>query len=126
MVSADKNIFNPKSEVARRMIEYGETFGELHIIVLSDVTQKLVAGSLSKKVFMYPTNTQHRLLCVLSAIKIGKKILSNIYFGQTAITVQDPFEPAFVGLALRQKTKYPHQIQLQPDLNNKNFLDSTI
>ncbi len=126
MISTDKNIFDAQSSVARRMVEYGETFGELHIVVLTCATSALQDGSLSEKVFIYPTNAQHRLLCVLSAIKIGKRILSQIYFGQTAITVQDPFETAFVGFALRQKTKYPLQIQLHTDLFNKNFIDSTI
>lgn len=126
MISTDKNIFDPASGVARRMIEYGETFGELHIIVLTGATPGLQDGSLSQKVFIYSTNASQRFLCIFSAIKIGKQILSQIYFGQTAITVQDPFETAFVGLALRQKTKYPLQIQLHTDLYNKNFIDSTI
>lgn len=126
MISTDKNIFDPNSSVARRMVEYGQTFGELHIVVLVSNSYGFTEGSLSEEVFVYPTNSSNRLLYVLDAIQIGKKILSNIYFGQTAITVQDPFETAFVGLFLRRKSKFPLQIQLHTDLFNKNFLDSSI
>lgn len=126
MISTDKNIFDPNSSVARRMVEYGQTFGELHIVVLVSNSFGFVEGSLSDEVFVYPTNSSSRLQYIFDAIQIGKKILKNIYFGQTAITVQDPFETAFVGLSLRKKNKYPLQIQLHTDLFNKNFLDSSI
>jgi len=126
MISTDKNMFDSNSSVGRRMIEYGETFGELHVVVFTPGSLHLEMGALSEKVFLYPTNSPNRLLYILDAIKMGKKILKNIYFGQTAVTCQDPFETAFVGLFLRKKGKYPLQMQLHTDLFNKNFLDSSI
>jgi len=119
-------MFDSNSSVGRRMIEYGETFGELHVVVFTPGSLHLEMGALSEKVFLYPTNSPNRLLYILDAIKMGKKILKNIYFGQTAVTCQDPFETAFVGLFLRKKGKYPLQMQLHTDLFNKNFLDSSI
>lgn len=115
MISTDRKIFVPNSSVAQRMVEYGSLLGELHIIVFTIASQKLEAGQIGKNVFLYHTNSGSRWSYVFDAIRIGKQILSQVYFGQTAITTQDPFETGFVGVMLKKFSKLPLQVQLHTD-----------
>ena len=59
MISTDRLICRKRSAVSRRMIEYGNLFGELHIILFSVATNNLVAGQLSPNVWVYPTNASN-------------------------------------------------------------------
>ena len=121
MISTDRNIFDLSSSVSKRMVEYGSLFDELHIIVFSKTSRNLVEGQIGQKVFLYPTSSSGRLSYIFDAVRIGKQILSQVYFGQTAITTQDPFETGVVGVRLRRTGKYPLQVQLHTDAWSPNF-----
>jgi len=103
------------------MIEYGNLFGELHIILFSVATNNLVAGQLSPNVWAYPTNASNRFLHIVKAIGIGREILRRVYFGETAITTQDPFETGIVGAVLAKLFSVPLQIQLHTDAWSVHF-----
>lgn len=127
MISTDRNIFDNASPVAERMISYGESFGELHIIVFSLKNNTIQESfSLSDKVFVYPTHSSSRLSFINDAIAIGTSIISTIYFGQTVISTQDPFETGIVGIFLKKKTHTPLQMQIHTDFHSKGFYDSSL
>lgn len=125
MISTDRNIFVPNSSVALRMIEYGKLFEELHIVIFSLFSSSFTPTQLSSNTFVHPTNSQGRLSYLADARRIGSKILSAVYFGETALTCQDPFETALVGIKLKKKFKFPLQIQLHTDLYSKEFFDGS-
>ena len=89
MISTDRKIFEAGSPVAKRMIEYGEVFGELHIVIFSLEQQGFARTQLSKNVFAYPTNSYGKFFYIRDAVRIGKKIADTIYFGETALSTQD-------------------------------------
>lgn len=125
-ISTDRNMFQKDSAVAKRMIQYGKLFGEFHIVVFSLEVQGFERAELAPNVFLYPTNSKGRLSYIRDAIRIGKSIASNIFFGQTIITTQDPFETGIVGLALKRKFRFPLQFQIHTDFYNKQFYDGTL
>lgn len=125
-ISTDRNIFNKDSVVTKRMIEYGKVFGELHIVVFSLAIQNFQPIQLSPNVFVYPTNSNGKFSYIRDAIRIGGKIAGNIYFGETAFSVQDPFETGIVGVVLKKRFKFPLQIQIHTDFYNKQFYDGTL
>lgn len=125
-LSTDRNIFDTESAVALRMIEYGKVFGELHIVVFSLVSHGFSPVALSDNVFVYPTNSFGKLSFIKDAVRIAKKLLDTIYFGETAISAQDPFETGIAGFLLKRKTHFPLQIQIHTDFYNKEFYDGSL
>ncbi len=126
IIGFDRNLFNPLSPVAQRAIEYGTLFGETHIIVFSMKFFNLAPIMLSPNVFVYPTNSTSKIGYIKDALIIGSRIISQIYFGQTIISVQDPFESGIVGVLLKKKTKLPLQIQIHTDIYSKHFYDGGV
>jgi glycosyltransferase involved in cell wall biosynthesis len=126
MISTDRNIFDHDSAVAKRMISYGKTFGELHIVVFGLVSLKLEAFSLSPEVFVYPTQSQGRLNYINDAVLVSKQIAESLYIGQTIISAQDPFETGLAGVKIKKKTKLPLQIQIHTDFCSKQFYDGSL
>ena len=125
-IGNDRNIFNPQSGVAQRMVEYGTIFGELHVVVLALANLGFHPLKLSNNVFVYPTNSASKLKYIFDAIKIGKELAQSIYFGQTVISTQDPYDTGPVGIALKRKFKLPLQIQIHTDIFSKQFYDGSI
>lgn len=126
MLSTDRNVFTPDSQMANRMISYGESFGELHVIVFSLKKQGYISVELSPKVFVYPTSSSNKLMYIWDTLKIAGQISRMLFFGQTVISTQDPFEKGIVGLLLRWKTKFPLQMQIHTDMYAKNFYDGQL
>jgi len=126
MISTDRKIFEAGSPVAKRMIEYGEVFGELHIVIFSLEQQGFARTQLSKNVFAYPTNSYGKFFYIRDAVRIGKKIADTIYFGETALSTQDPFETGIVGFLLKHKTRLPLQVQIHTDFYSKQFYDGSL
>ncbi len=125
MISTDRNIFDPASAVSKRMVDYGRVLGELHIVVFSLASGVYETTRLADNVMVYPTNSKSKLSYTTDAQLVGEEILSRIYFGQTAITTQDPFETASVGIKLKKKFGFPLQIQLHTDLYSPEFFDGS-
>jgi len=126
MISTDRKILNGQSAVAKRMVEYASVLGELHIVIFSLYHPDLEPKKIAPNVWVYPTSSKSKLGYITDAIYIGKQILSNIYFGQTAISTQDPFESGIVGVFLKRFSKFPLQAQLHTDAWDKNFQYHTI
>jgi len=111
----DRGLFDEKSEVRQRIIEYGGLVEELHMIVFS----KRNLGFKPQKfgnVFVYPTNSWSRWCYIFDAIKIGKKIEK-----PDLVTSQDPFETGFACWRLSKYFKTKLQLQIHTDFLNKYF-----
>jgi glycosyltransferase involved in cell wall biosynthesis len=117
----DRKVFLRGSAVAERMVDHGTRFGELHIIVFALENLGLQPIQLSQNVWVYPTSSKDRISYLADAMDIGVGILSSIYFGQSVIITQDPFETALIGLRLKWRFKVPLQIQIHTDLFSSYF-----
>ncbi len=123
-ISSDRNLFNEKSEVRQRIIEYGRLADELHIIVFSRQKSEIGTNSklqiLNSNIFLYPTNSCSRWFYVFDAVKISKKILAAD--DEWLVSVQDPFESGLAGWLIKRKFKIPLQIQIHTDFLSPYFL----
>ena len=117
MFGTDMSVFAPLSPAAERMKEYGTIFDELHIVVYTNAMNAKQEMKLSENVFVYPTNTRHKLRFFSDAEMLAKKIIREREFDATrdAITAQDPFETGFVALKIGGEYKLPVQIQAHTD-----------
>jgi glycosyltransferase involved in cell wall biosynthesis len=95
MISTDRKIFEEKSGVRQRVIEYGGLADELHIIIFSKKSLGFSKQKISENIWVYPTNSSNRLGYLFDAIKIGRKIVSGS--DNWLVTTQDPFETGIVG-----------------------------
>jgi len=117
MISTDRNIFDEKSAVRARMVEYAKNLQELYIIVFSRRGfEKFEEGNLK----VYPTNSLTKFCYIFDAIKIGKKIIGSLSETFT-ITCQDPFETGIVGVCLKRKFGIPLELQIHTDLFSPFF-----
>ena len=126
MISSDRKIFEQNSAVTTRMLDYGQIFEDLRIIVFSLSSEDFIDFKLTDNVWVYPTNSSSKFFYVIDAIKIARNILKEIFFGQTIISVQDPFESGIAGVIIKKKTKLPLQVQIHTDLFSCHFFDSSL
>lgn len=124
MISTDAQIFNEGSAVRERIKEYGNLVDELHVIVFALKSPHVEKGQFGK-LFLYPTNSYSKLSFVHDAKKIGNEVLLQARekdgLKNLAITVQDPFETAIVGMFLKKKFSIPLQIQVHTDFLSPYF-----
>jgi glycosyltransferase involved in cell wall biosynthesis len=125
MVSTDRGIFNERSTVRARMIEYSKLYKELHIVVFS--TKRHEVEEISDNCDVYSTNSLSRLTYVFGAYKIGRKIIKDLNTNESIlITCQDPFETGLVGFWLKKIKKSAELIlQIHTDLFSPNFASHT-
>ncbi|MCI5108822.1 MAG: glycosyltransferase family 4 protein [Candidatus Pacebacteria bacterium] len=93
-ISTDKKIFDRSSSVAKRMVDYGNLFDELHVVVFSK--GYIERFKLSENVWVYPTNSKNRWTYILDAYKISKTLKVD------SVTSQDPFETGLVGFLMKR------------------------
>jgi glycosyltransferase involved in cell wall biosynthesis len=139
MLSTDENILREGTEARGRMTEYSGLFDELHVVVLAAANTQYPISNIQKdgKLFLYPTNSRNKLLALLDAYRIGKKIfldnevrLPRPAIGGSrndslnsgwAISAQDPFELGLVGYLLKKKFNAPLQLQVHTDFLSPYF-----
>lgn len=126
MISTDRTVFNEKSAIRSRMIQYAKLYKELYLIVFS--TKKFESISIADNCTIYSTNSFSKLNYISDAIKIGKKIIKN--FNQEEpilVSCQDPFETGLVGKCLANLRKNSELlIQIHTDLFSPYFTDKCI
>ena len=115
MISSDANILKENSEVRQRMIEYGELFKRLDIIVFSKQTteEKMM---LSENTFVYPTNSSSKANYFFDALNISRKIVR-----PDVVTAQDPFEIGVVANNIAKYFRCQLHIQVHTDFLSKSF-----
>ncbi len=99
MISLDKQIADPYSRVAERMIGYGE-FHELHILIPDTEAKK--EFSLSTDVWVEKTGG-FKLFQFFRLFTRGSSLIRK--YDIRFITTQDPFFTGFVGLLLRMRRR---------------------
>lgn len=109
MISLDKKILDPNSDVAQRMIEYGKE-NELFIII-PDKEKK--SFDLSHTVHVWSTGGKNKVKQFLSLKRIGKKLVKENNIKE--ITTQDPFWTGLIGWCLKKKFKIKLEVQIHGD-----------
>lgn len=122
IIGTDRNIFKAGSSVRERMIEYGKSFRQLHVIVFTKKFQKFEPEKISDNVWVYPTRSWFKIFYAFDAVKVAKrefaKFLPKII---SVISTQDPFETGVAGWLLARKFKLPLQIQIHTDFLSSYF-----
>ena len=126
MISIDRGIFNEKSAVRARMIEYSKLYKELHIIVFSVKRFKII--KISDNCTIYSTNSFTRLHYISNAVKIGRKIIKKMDRDDSLlVSCQDPFETGLAGKCLASlKDNSELLLQIHTDLFSPYFTSSKI
>lgn len=126
-IGTDRAIFKEGSSPRARMLQYGQLFDELHIIVFAKASLGLKDAQITTNVWVYPTQSRSRFLYMLDAITIGKKIVQSR--GQKSdwiVSAQDPFETGVVGVRLARFLQAPLQIQIHTDFLSPHFAASAL
>lgn len=116
MISSDRGILASGSAVSERMREYGALVGELHIVLLSDVSHGLKEATLASNIWVYPTNSSMSFLRPFGAAWLGKKLVLEKHFvrGESLITT-DSIECGWAGLKVKRKWRLPLEVQIHTD-----------
>lgn len=121
MISTDRKVFDPSSEVRKRFIAYGELFDQLKIIVFTKKKHHFNNIILSDKVSVYSTNSLFSLGYIYQAWKKGVKIIKNDSDRNWIVSCQDPFETGLVGWLIVKSTKARLNLQLHTDVFSPFF-----
>ena len=126
MISTDRKIFEEKSAVRARQIEYATKYDEVHIIVFQK-KQMDEAGpgdfvksiQIAPNCRVYSTSSKSKYLYPFDAIKIGRSIIRKNEI--TEITCQDASLTAMAGVALKKQFHIPLEIQIHEDLGSPYY-----
>ena len=110
-IGTDRQVFQEGSAVRERLLKQRAFFKELHVIVFARRAAGFRAEQLGN-LWLYPTNSLHKLLYVRGAAELGRGIAQ--VRGMTAqnavVTAQDPFECGLSGLRVARKSGLPLQV----------------
>jgi glycosyltransferase involved in cell wall biosynthesis len=123
-IGTDRKIFEEGSAPRARMVEYGTLFKELHIIIFTKAGSSFEKQQIAPNVWIYPTNSKHRLAYPFDARTLFKRELVTIK--PDVITTQDPFETGLAGWLIKRMTKATFHIQIHTDFLNKYFMHSSL
>lgn len=115
MLSLDKQILDPKSRVAARMIEYGKT-DELFIIIPYNERKEF---DLSPSVHVFTSWGTSKLQQFWELYGVGERLLKKEKID--LITAQDPFFMGLTAVWLKMQFKLPLEIQLHGDFFSNNY-----
>jgi len=121
MISTDRKIFDEKSAVRQRMVDYGTLVDELHIVVFSTKKHGFLPNSrdqIASNIWAYPTASATRFAYMKDAKKIGLNIVRGTDW---IVTTQDPFETGVVGKYIKDNLNIPLQLQIHTDFQNPYF-----
>ena len=123
MISTDKKIFDEKSSVRQRMVDYGTIVDELHIIVLNKKSKVSLKKKIkiSNNVFVYPTNSKTKFHYIFDAIEIADQSS-----GIDLVTAQDPYETGFIAWRIAKKLEIKLEFQIHTDIFSSHFLKSSL
>lgn len=110
MISTDKLVFNPESQVRARLLSLASRVDLLEVIVFTKQRDNFLPVT-DQKLILHPTNSGLLINYVFDAIKIGKKLT-----GINLITCQDPFLTGWAGLSLVRRFKIKLELQLHTDV----------
>src|SRR3989344_343230 len=111
MISTDRKIFEPPSEVKSRMLNYASQVDELFIVILGTNRRLKIEGKLK-----YIGMTRWRALFWKPARPAGGSAESF-----DLITSQDPFETGFIAWRLAHQLKTKLELQIHTDIGSPYF-----
>lgn len=129
MISKDKKVFEEKSTVRARMLEYSDLFDGLHVAVFGKTGGLPLEEKVTHKFFLYSPSSNNIFFIFLktlgAAFKVGKKIKSE---NNAWISSQDPFETGLIAFIISKLCGLKFQIQihtdfLSPYFNKESFLN---
>jgi len=120
MISFERKLFESGSNAASRMIEYGELFDELHVVVFSLRKHRLKEMKLSENVTIYPTDALTKIDYILNAYVIAKSVITSKP-NKWVVSTQDPHETGLVGYLLKKKLDIRFHVQMHGDFWSPYF-----
>lgn len=120
MISTDRNIFFEGSAVRERMIEYGDLFDALHIVIPTYRRDFKKETRISNRVVLHPTNSKGKISARFDLIRLGKKLSADI------VTAQDPFENGFAAWRVARALRAKLQLQIHVDMGSPHFRKSLL
>ncbi|MDD5152963.1 MAG: glycosyltransferase family 4 protein [Candidatus Pacebacteria bacterium] len=119
-IGSDRKLFEGGSDVVSRTLDYGRLSDELHIIVFAKKTLRLSEKTLSKNIFLYPTNSRNRWGYIRGAIKQARKLKhSGLHID--VVTAQDPFECGVAAFFISRIFGAKLHLQVHIDFLNPYF-----
>jgi len=115
MYSLDKQFFEPGGDARNRMIEYGKLVERLDIIALTP--NKFKPEQIAPNVWIYPTNSWHKLFYICDGIRLGKKIIKKN--NCDLVVTQEPYITGLAGYCLVKRSK----IKLLVSVYGNNIFD---
>lgn len=110
-ISLDKGLFDEKSDVHWRHLEYASLVNKYHVLVLTQKNEhysQIKVGNLS----LIPTNSQAKILYPLDCLQLA---LKHKMVKFTLVTTQDPFMTALAGILIKIFLSIPLNIQVHSD-----------
>lgn len=101
MYSLDQQFFEPGGDARNRMIEYGKLVERLDIITFTK--NKFKPEQISENVWIYPTNSWHKLFYICDGIRLGKKIIREN--SCDLVVTQEPYITGLAGYCLAKRFK---------------------
>ncbi|MCK4918270.1 MAG: glycosyltransferase [Candidatus Pacebacteria bacterium] len=129
ILSTDKKIFEEKSLVRQRLLDYAELVDNLCVVVLNLESESYKKVRISEKCTVYPTNSVNKFLYIFDAIKIAlniKEFKSKDKKKIDLITAQDAYETGFIAWVMSRKIKTKLELQIHTDLFNKYFIKHSL
>ena len=112
-LSIARSILKPMSRERFRMEAYGAQLDALHMVILTRHEHGFTEEVHQGNVHLYPTNSRTRLMMLIDAYRVGKRIL---HTGKDmVVSTQDPFMLGFVGYLLSKYGGVRFQVQVHGD-----------
>jgi len=119
-IGSDRKLFEEGSAVRSRILDYGNLSEELHIIVFANRSLGLHEETISKNIFLYPTNSWSRWSYIPSAIKKAFELRrSDLHVD--VVTAQDPFESGLTAFLVSRILGAKLHLQVHIDFLNPYF-----
>jgi glycosyltransferase involved in cell wall biosynthesis len=122
-IGTDRKLFDQKTPVFQRHMDYASKMEGLFVIVFSLKNQNLKYLHIDN-LHIYPTNSRNKLEYVNDAVIISKKIVKENKID--VISTQDPFETGLLGYLLKKKYKLPLHVQVHTDFLSPYFKNSIL
>jgi len=119
MLSIDSKVFEKNSAVRERMVEYGQLFDALHVVVYTK--PGFVQEEISENTILYPTNSKIHPLYFLDAHKICKSFIEKDF----VVTSQEAMTN-LLAVFLKWRFGTSLQVQIHTDFMSLYFQNESL
>jgi len=116
MLSTDRKILDEGSAVRARMLEYAESFGELHILLISKRELRIKNHELriNQKLFIHTISFWRALISNCARLNLAQ-------LNPDVVTAEDPFEIGLIGWIIAKRLGVRLQLQIHTDFLSPYF-----